>query len=485
MNYTGLFRRAILAFCITAIMSPLGAQSHTELKFRADKTFRILQFTDIHWDNKSKGCAVTAETIRSVITEEKPDLIIITGDVVTDAPPLEGWDAVSEIFAGEKMPWTITLGNHDGETGISRDKIFEILSTRPFFIGSKGPALTGCGNYTLTVKSSDGRKNAAIIYCIDSNDYPKTAKVGSYDWIHIDQIEWYRKTSDTYTRKNKGIPLPALAFFHIPLPEFADIIGKKGTIGPANEGVASPLINSGLFASMVEKQDVMGIFVGHDHDDNYCGIKENICLAYGRVTGNDAYGSLERGGRVIELHEDEFSFDTWVRTPSGKSLGYNYPSGLETEPEAVDYLPSTEIKGLKQGVNYKYYEGHFSSVDRIESSKVIKSGVMKGISIDDAAAADSFAYVFDSYIKIPKTAVYRFYTYSDDGSKLFIDGKLVVNNDGSHGSERADGTIALAEGFHEFKLLYFEDYSGSKLEAGISSIAVRECRIPDNWFFRE
>ena len=85
-------------------------------------------------------------------------------------------------------------------------------------------------------------------------------------------------------------------------------------------------------------------------------------------------------------------------------------------------------------------------------------------------------------LKIPKKGVYGFYTYSDDGSKLFIDGKEVVNNDGPHDTKRADGEIALDEGFHEFRLLYFEGDSSNELEVGFSSRSIRECKIPE-WFF--
>ena len=52
---------------------------------------------------------------------------------------------------------------------------------------------------------------------------------------------------------------------------------------------------------------------------------------------------------------------------------------------------------------------------------------------------DHFAYEFRKLINIPEKGVYRFYTYSDDGSKLFIDGKAIVDNDGSHNARIAKG----------------------------------------------
>ena len=71
---------------------------------------------------------------------------------------------------------------------------------------------------------------------------------------------------------------------------------------------------------------------------------------------------------------------------------------------------------------------------------------MKNISIKEAAVADHFAYDFHTLIQIPEKGIYRFYTFSDDGSMLYIDGKLVVDNDGGHSARRAEGKIALEKG---------------------------------------
>jgi hypothetical protein len=116
------------------------------------------------------------------------------------------------------------------------------------------------------------------------------------------------------TAKNGGEPLPALAFFHIPLPEYTEI-DKQTTIGNVLEKVCPAPLNSGLFTSMCECKDVMGTFVGHDHTNNYIGCLHNICLAYGYVSGKHASRhnhSTGCGVRVIELFEGERKFDTWL-----------------------------------------------------------------------------------------------------------------------------------------------------------------------------
>jgi hypothetical protein len=476
--------RIILLLAISAASSlSLFSQTIPLLKFKKDGTFKIAQFTDIHWDNNSPKCTQTVETIRQVLAAEKPNMAVLTGDIVTAVPAQEGWLAICKIFADAKMPFAVTLGNHDAEPDVTRNQIFELLKGKPFFVGEKGPELYGCGNYALAIKSSDGKSVAAVVYCLDSNDYPKNKRIGHYDWIQFNQIDWYRKTSDRFTASNRQSPLPSLAFFHIPLLEFNNLVNKESTLGSKNEEVASSEINSGLFASMVEKKDVMGVFVGHDHDNDFIGITHDIALAFGRVTGADAYGDFERGSRIIELQEGEFSFNSWIRTASGVKFPYNYPSGMSIDTTNLQFSKAQQVTGLKPGVSYNYYEGDFKSTSELAATKVKMSGILKNISIETAVVKDSFALAFHAWLKIPKRGLYSFYTYSDDGSKLFIDGKEVVNNDNSHGLQRADGKIALDEGFHEFKLLYFENYMGQELEVGFSSLGIRECKIPDQFFY--
>ena len=64
---------------------------------------------------------------------------------------------------------------------------------------------------------------------------------------------------------------------------------------------------------------------------------------------------------------------------------------------------------------------------------------------------------------MPEDGVYTFMTRSDDGSVLYIDNTLVVNNDGSHAAIPATGMVALQKGFHSYKLMYIEDYEGEHL----------------------
>jgi hypothetical protein len=59
-------------------------------------------------------------------------------------------------------------------------------------------------------------------------------------------------------------------------------------------------------------------------------------------------------------------------------------------------------------------------------------------------------------VYINKPGKYRFALASDDGSRLYIDGKQIINNDGVHSTERLDGAVTLAGGIHSIRIAYFQ-----------------------------
>lgn len=103
-----------------------------------------------------------------------------------------------------------------------------------------------------------------MIYCIDSHNHVRTQLAGEkgYAFITPEQVEWYRRSSDAFTKANGGQPLPAVAFFHIPFPEYYLATSDPSVImyGTRMEAPCSPKLNTGLFVNMRVKGDVMGVF---------------------------------------------------------------------------------------------------------------------------------------------------------------------------------------------------------------------------------
>lgn len=139
---------------------------------------------------------------------------------------------------------------------------------------------------------------------------------------------------------------------------------------------------------------------------------------------------------------------------------------LSIEAERACFLRPLESAGTVQGVRYTCYEGAFSRVADIVGGRRAAEGTMSEPSIAAAPQPDHFGYVFEGVIRIPERGVWEFMTRSDDGSVLFVGGRKVVDNDGSHAAIAATGRVALEAGCYPYTLLYFEDYEGEELAWG-------------------
>lgn len=286
------------------------------LRFDKNGKFKILQITDVHFQYDSYRSDSALVMIERAIAAETPDLIVLTGDVVCSKNTKLAWFALTQVLIDAQVPWAVTLGNHDIEYELTGKEIMETIADLPYNLTLDGPVdVEGHGNYVLEVKSQKIPDTAALLYFLDSHSglHPDE-EMGSYAWITNSQIEWYRNQSQKFTKANGNKPMPALAFFHIPLPEYKEVLNKETTVGIQEESICSPDLNSGLYTAMVQAQDVMGMFVGHDHNNNYIGCLRKICMAYGVTSGRQCYGKIGRGYRVIELYENERKFDTWVQT---------------------------------------------------------------------------------------------------------------------------------------------------------------------------
>ena len=324
----------ILIFIILSflLLNQVSAKSPDILKFSSAGQFKIVQFTDTHIDLIKGSNLEVYQTIRRVIEIEKPDLAILTGDIVTQNDPQEAYRKLSDVFASCHLPWAMVFGNHDSEHNFTREQLADFLPGLPFCLNNDQGDLTENSNFILQVYG-ENKKLQALIYGMDSNSY-STLKpnVDGYGWFSFSQISGYIRDSKEFTRLNNNVPLPALAFFHIPVPEYNNAWNPKKTvvIGSKNEDVSCANLNSGMFAAMLECGDVMGIFVGHDHTNDYIGLCNNIALAYGRVTKKmkDPADPLA-GGRVIVLKEGRREFDTWIREAGGKKvLACTYPNSF-------------------------------------------------------------------------------------------------------------------------------------------------------------
>ena len=303
-------------------MLTTGVEAQKQLHFNSNGEFRIVQFTDTHVDLAKGENLDIFKYLERIIVTEKPDLVILTGDIVTADDPQEGFQLFEEVFNKTGVPWAMVFGNHDSEHNFSRKELADYLQSRPLCLNADKGETDGNSNFVLTL-SGKSNKTEALLYFMDSNAF-STLKplVDGWGWFTYNQVGWYRGKSEMFTKANGGKPYPALAFFHLPLPEYSLALSNKKArvIGKKRETVCCPEINTGMFAAMVECGDVMGTFVGHDHYNDYVVDYYDIALAYGRASKLRNQKKPALGGRVIVLKEEKREFDTWIRQMDGKKV---------------------------------------------------------------------------------------------------------------------------------------------------------------------
>lgn len=132
----------------------------------------------------------------------------------------------------------------------------------------------------------------------------------------------------------------------------------------------------------------------------------------------------------------------------------------------------------REGLTARWYDYRGEACTEIESAPL--RGTYEGIPVViPEGVAGNIGLIFNGYFEAPEEGIYSFYSYSDDGSTITIDGIPVVDNDGPHPREERTGQIALCRGPHAIEVRYF-DSNGGMLEAGlIGADGVRTPFTPD------
>lgn len=130
-----------------------------------------------------------------------------------------------------------------------------------------------------------------------------------------------------------------------------------------------------------------------------------------------------------------------------------------TTPLPAIPAPLTPVQA---GVNYTYVEGDFKRLP--DFAKLVgRRGRLPTLGFDTSFRKERFAVLFEGFVDVPETGVYRFIATSDDGVALEIDGRRVLEDDGTHPERDTDGDMALAAGRHAVRIPYFQGTMGKAL----------------------
>ncbi|KAF9563975.1 Metallo-dependent phosphatase [Agrocybe pediades] len=347
------------------------------LHFSRSGKFKILQVADLHFSVSQGTCRdtilspcehsdnLTQTLVGHVIDQEKPDLVVFTGDQLNGQG--SSWDPKSVLakFAravtDKGIPWAVVFGNHDEEDGMAKEQQVALMKSLPYSLVERGPKdVHGVGNYLLKVYSPDAsRTHTLSLYFLDSGSYTKGVldwfgffTPTEYDWIRttsIPEIErpfrpdtgkdlgsaWGRQ-DDQITPGIRKLAKPnALMFFHIPLPESyskadrdpttgkALDVGISGQEPPGHAKKSDKFFENGILKATESARgpntdipEVKVIGNGHCHITENCRRVKGVWLCFGGGGSYSGYSKIgfDRRFRIYDISDFGETIRTYKRT---------------------------------------------------------------------------------------------------------------------------------------------------------------------------
>ncbi|PTB36218.1 uncharacterized protein TrAFT101_000184 [Trichoderma asperellum] len=328
LTFSGFILVALMGRQIAAAAVPAQPSAWPQLRFTPKGTFQMTVFNDLHFgeaENTDWGPLQDVDTLlvmKTVLDTESPQLVVINGDLITGENTFRenSTDYVDQIVSplvARKLPWASTYGNHDSAYNLSsaniyaREKTYKNSLTKNMVKGKNA----GVSNYYLEVMSNDKHDStpAMILWFFDSrggNYYQEEEKDGSDvsrpNWVDESVVQWFEATRVQLAKRYKRT-LPSYAFVHIPVGAMYGFQQRDGVdehkepgINADNplsqQGVQSPLYNAttsfeytaqdkAFMKTLLETENLMGVFSGHDHGDDWC-FKWDENLTFLDLTGN-------------------------------------------------------------------------------------------------------------------------------------------------------------------------------------------------------
>lgn len=304
--------------------------------FVTDDDFKVLHLTDIHFGGgilSAETDRMTANAVAAMVVAEKPDLVVVTGDI-SFAIPTTG--TINNKYAHEYfirlmenlgVYWTVTFGNHETEpyNYHKRQDIADMYADEGLercLFQQSPEGVSGKGNHVVNVKNSAGEVTQSLIM-MDSHSYIREGFVTglidslmwNYDNIKQNQIDWYQGIIEEYQPKS------SMLFFHIPLAEVkvaydeyvangrvpeGDVESFTGNDGEKEDVVYPSKLGDDLFEKIIELGNTKAMFFGHDHFNNFVLKYKGVTFSYGHSVDYIAYGDIgekgyQRGCSVVTL----------------------------------------------------------------------------------------------------------------------------------------------------------------------------------------
>ncbi len=167
-------------------------------------------------------------------------------------------------------------------------------------------------------------------------------------------------------------------------------------------------------------------------------------------------------------------------TPDGKRSIISKATVYYREAFAARTTPDT----LREGLKYKVAGRNFNSVAQIDTASAIDSGTTKGFNLTAFKKINPvFGVVYQGFLRIDADGNYNLGLTSDDGSQLYLDDELVVDNDGKHPILNKSNLVPVQKGYHKIKIKYFDAGDTATLRVYLNLAGKPQTELPPDILF--
>lgn len=281
--------------------------------------------------------------------------------------------------------------------------------------------------------------------------------------------QWIRTWLEDHARTQPGSPMPDVLHGLDPAARagaaeaLTHFLVSRQPAGEA-EGVGADRARLELGRRLYHS---IGCVACHAPQERGPDIPEDV---YGKARAQAVpLGDLARKYPAAELAR--FLADPVRHRPAGRmpSLGLTTAEALAV----ATYLVRDQAPGLADpnqplktiaGLGWEYFEASFRNCGDFDRLKPVADGETGELSLKPARRGSNYGLRFTGVLEVPAEGEYTFWTSSDDGSTLDLDGRRVVDNDGEHGEVEKQGKVRLAAGPHTFEVRFFQNGGGAEFK---------------------
>ena len=142
--------------------------------------------------------------------------------------------------------------------------------------------------------------------------------------------------------------------------------------------------------------------------------------------------------------------------------------------------PVEVATSLNPGLTVMKYEGGWQTLDQMAGRDPLETDHCDRFNLRQRLRDEHTALVFEGLLRAPADGIYELFLASDDGSRLYVGEKLVVDNDGLHGMVEKAGHVGLRAGLHPLRVEWFNAGAGMGLSVKWAGPGFEKQSIPSS-----